>query len=103
MSANESAILKTGIKLYRGMPPFDHSKLFVVDNCWSLIGSSNWDSRSLELNFEINVECYSEAFAHKLEKILQGKFASAKMVASVKRSLLIGLRNNFCRLFTPYL
>ena len=103
MSANESTILKTGIKLYRGRPPFDHSKLFVVDNCWSLIGSSNWDARSFELNFEINVECYSNAFAHKLEQILQHKFSSAKMVFGSERSLLIGLRNNFCRLFTPYL
>jgi len=103
MSANESTILNAGIKLYRGRPPFDHSKLFVVDSCWSLIGSSNWDARSLELNFEINVECYSEAFAHKLENILQEKIAGAKMSTNTERSLLIGLRNNFCRLFTPYL
>jgi len=103
MSANESTILKAGIKLYRGRPPFDHSKLFVVDNCWSLIGSSNWDARSIELNFEINVECYSETFAQRLDQILQEKFANAKMATSTERSLLIGLRNNFCRLFTPYL
>jgi len=103
MSANQSTILKAGIKLYRGRPPFDHSKLFVVDNCWSLIGSSNWDARSLELNFEINVECYSEVFANTLEQILQHKFATASIVTSVKRSILIRLRNNFCRLFTPYL
>jgi len=103
MSANESTILNAGIKLYRGRPPFDHSKLFVVDSCWSLIGSSNWDARSLELNFEINVECYSDAFALELEQLLNGKFADAKTVTHVQRSLLIKLRNNFCRLFTPYL
>ena len=30
----------------------------VVDGVWSLIGSANWDPRSLRLNFEFNVECY---------------------------------------------
>ncbi len=103
MSANESTILKAGIKLYRSRPPFDHSKLFIVDNCWSMIGSSNWDARSLELNFEINVECYSETFSQELEKILQNKFSNAFLVESVNRRFFIGLRNNFFRLFTPYL
>jgi len=103
MSANESTILNAGIKLYRSRPPFDHSKLFVVDGCWSLIGSSNWDARSLELNFEINVECYSEVFAQNLEAILSDKLNSAKAASVVEHSLLIRLRNNFCRLFTPYL
>ena len=45
--------------------PFDHSKLMVVDGAWTLLGSANWDARSLRLNFEFNVECYSvELGAH---------------------------------------
>jgi len=37
-------------------PPFDHSKLMVVDGHWVLLGSANWDARALRLNFELNVD-----------------------------------------------
>jgi cardiolipin synthase len=30
-----------------------HTKVIVVDDAWSFIGSPNFDSRSLELNYEI--------------------------------------------------
>ncbi len=103
MCANESSLLNAGIKIYRSQPPFDHSKLFVVDGSWSLIGSSNWDARSLELNFEINVECFDEAFAQKLDQVFGAKFKKAELVSDVSRSLPVRLRNNFFRLFTPYL
>lgn len=103
MRANESNLLKAGVKIFRSQPPFDHSKLFVVDGAWSLIGSSNWDARSLELNFEINVECYDDALAQELEEILSMKIQSAHRVTETKRHLLVSLRNRFFRLFTPYL
>jgi len=32
-------------------PPFDHTKLLLVDGAWALLGSTNWDARSLRLNF----------------------------------------------------
>jgi len=103
MSANESSLLNAGIKIYRSQPPFDHSKLFTVDSSWSLIGSSNWDARSLELNFEINVECFDVAFAQRLDQVLSKKFEQAELVLGLKRTLPVRLRNNFFRLFTPYL
>ena len=103
MSANESKLLKAGVKIYRSQPPFDHSKLFVIDGCWSLIGSSNWDARSLALNFEINVECYDDVFALKLEDILEQKLKLADTVQETDRHLFVMLRNRFFRLFTPYL
>ena len=47
-------------------PPFDHTKLMVVDGRWSMIGSANWDDRSLRLNFELAVESFDSAFSHTL-------------------------------------
>ena len=44
--------LEHGCRIWLTAPPFDHSKLMVVDGCWSLVGSANWDARSLRLNFE---------------------------------------------------
>ncbi len=103
MRANESNLLDAGIKIFRSQPPFDHSKLFVVDGCWSLIGSSNWDSRSIELNFEINVECFDQRFSEDLERVINEKHDRAVRLTRSQSSLLARLRNNFFRLFTPYL
>ena len=29
-----------------------------IDGRWSLVGSANWDMRSLRLNFELTLETY---------------------------------------------
>lgn len=104
MNANEPSLLNFGIKLYKSSAPFDHSKLFLVDETWSLIGSSNWDARSLELNFEINLECYDRVFSSEIKTIFnQKKQMSQRVSAQQPRPLLLKLRNNFCRIFSPYL
>jgi len=104
MSAIEKKLLRIGVELFHSTTPFDHSKLFVVDDDWVLIGSSNWDARSLELNFEINIECYSQQFANTAIKCFSKKQMNAVQLSSPKdRPFLIELRNNFFRLFSPYL
>ena len=62
------------IRLTRGS--FDHSKLMVIDDDWSLFGSSNWDPRSLRLNFEIAVECYDRSLTGSLTRIADEKIAA---------------------------
>jgi cardiolipin synthase len=49
-------VMHRGCKVYYTPPPFDHSKLMLVDDSWALFGSTNWDPRSLRLNFEFGVE-----------------------------------------------
>lgn len=104
MQANQWKLVDYGVNLYESPQPFDHSKLFQIDDVWTLIGSSNWDARSLRLNFEINLECYDKDFNQSVARLIDAKRASALVVKSVpNRPLLIRLRNNFCRLFSPYL
>lgn len=104
MRANRRRLLQIGVHLHESRPPFDHSKLFIVDDYWSMVGSSNWDSRSLELNFEINLECYDMAMNRKLADIISGKLARASEVLKcTDKHFLPRLRNNFFRLFSPYL
>ena len=46
-------VLERGCHIWLTPPPFDHSKLMIVDGHWVFLGSANWDARSLRLNFEI--------------------------------------------------
>ena len=104
MRANERELAGYGIELFESPPPFDHSKLLIVDERWTLIGSSNWDARSLELNFEINLECYDPAFNARVRRIIAAKLAEAKALDGERIDPLPArLRNNFFRLFSPYL
>lgn len=99
-------VLQRGCRVWLTPPPFDHSKLMLVDGCWSLLGSANWDPRSFRLNFEFNIECYDAALAVALEHIVQQKLAHARPLTLKEvdlRSLPIKLRDGVARLFTPFL
>lgn len=99
-------LLEKGCRVFYVPPPFDHTKLMVVDGVWSLIGSTNWDPRSLRLNFEFNVECYDEALGETLEGIIKEKAATAREVSLEEvnaRGLPTKLRDGLARLLSPYL
>jgi cardiolipin synthase A/B len=100
-------VLERNCHVWLTPPPFDHSKLMVVDSHWVLLGSANWDARSLRLNFELNVECYGRAFAQEMEeKIIAKKLQGAHEVTLAEvdgRSYPAKLRDALARLFSPYL
>ena len=99
-------LLREGCRIFLTRPPFDHSKIMIVDQAWVLLGSANWDARSLALNFEFNVECYDFQLAESMGKILQEKRSSAWEMTLAQlnsQKLLVKLRNRFFRLFSPYL
>jgi cardiolipin synthase len=99
-------VLERGCRVWSSPGPFDHSKLMVVDGAWTLLGSANWDARSLRLNFELNVECYSVELGAHMEGLVQARLNAAKPVtlADVNaRSLPVKLRDGVARLFAPFL
>lgn len=99
-------ILEHGVQVHLSQPPFDHTKLMVVDGHWTVFGSSNWDPRSLRLNFEINVECYDRTFAQRLLQSLDKKLQAASHITLAdvdSRSFPVRLRDGVARLFSPYL
>ncbi len=99
-------VLEHGCRIWLTPPPFDHSKLMLVDGCWVLLGSANWDARSLRLNFEYNLECYDAELARRLEDLIEAKRRSAHLVTLEEvdnRSLPARLRDGIARLLTPYL
>jgi cardiolipin synthase len=99
-------VLERGCRVWMSPPPFDHTKLMVVDDAWVLLGSGNWDPRSLRLNFEFDVECYGGEFAQQASALCMQKKSQAREVTLAEvdgRSIPIRLRDGIARLFTPYL
>ncbi|MFA5863358.1 MAG: phospholipase D-like domain-containing protein [Phycisphaerae bacterium] len=99
-------VLQHGCRIWLTPPPFDHSKLMLVDGCWVLLGSANWDPRSLRLNFEFNLECYDTELAQRLDQWVETKRNVAHRVTMEEidgRSLPARLRDGIARLLTPYL
>lgn len=99
-------VLEHGSRVWLTPPPFDHSKIMIVDDEWVLLGSANWDTRSFRLNFEFNVECYDRDLAERLNQIINTKIAGAHNVTLAEvnsRNLPVKLRDGIARLFSPYL
>jgi cardiolipin synthase len=95
-------LIEAGCRVWLTAPPFDHSKLMVIDDAWAMVGSANWDTRSFRLNFELNVELHDPAFAVKVAAIAP---AARRLTLAELDSdpLPIRLRNSAARLLQPYL
>ncbi|HVT35810.1 MAG TPA: phospholipase D-like domain-containing protein [Nevskiaceae bacterium] len=99
-------LLRHGVQLYFGPPPFAHTKLLLVDDQYVQFGSANLDVRSLRLNFELNVECYDAALSAQLHRHFDAHVRGARCVRVAQltaRPLPARLRDAFFWLFSPYL
>ncbi len=99
-------VLQRGCRVFLTPPPFDHTKLMLVDKAWTLVGSANWDPRSLRLNFEFNVECYDSELCDQLGTLVHQKLAGAREIKKAEvdaRSMPVQLRDGVARLLSPYL
>jgi cardiolipin synthase len=105
-TAGLKELLRWGCRVWLSRPPFDHSKIMVVDGTWCMIGSANWDPRSLRLNFEYNLECYDADLAEALGAIVHAKVAGGRRYTLTdwqSQPLPVKLRNSLARLGQPYL
>ena len=99
-------LLQCGIRIFYQPPPFAHTKFFLVDGLWSLIGSANLDPRSLRLNFELNLEIYDQEMTGALEREFMETLACSREVSLDEmdaRPLREKIRDGAAKLFSPYL
>ena len=104
--AKIGTLLGRGCRVFQTSPPFDHAKLMTVDGTWALIGSANWDPRSLRLNFELDVECYDAALVQSLNRLIDARIAGATPLTLEQlnaRPLVVKLRDATAWLLSPYL
>lgn len=99
-------LLQYGVKVYFQPPPFNHSKLLLVDNDYAQIGSANIDPRSLRLNFELTVEIYDYVFVAELSRHVKSILQVSTPAALEElddRPLLSRIKDALAWLFSPYL
>jgi cardiolipin synthase len=75
-------LLDAGIRLFEYQPAMIHQKLMIVDQLWSVVGTTNFDMMSFEYLDEINIAVRDEAFAGE---------ARAQHDADVARSIEVSL------------
>lgn len=106
MTAQFDQILKSNCRIWRATGPFNHSKLLVIDDRWSYVGSSNLDPRSLRLNFEVDIEVIDEGFAGAVSERINEALENARQVKLEElraRSFLLRLFEKILWLASPYL
>ena len=98
------AMVEAGCVVLWSAPPFNHTKLMTVDGAWCLIGSANWDRRSLRLNFELDVELHDRAATAQIDALIN---ATPRRLATLRelrdRPLAQRLRDAAARLLLPYI
>ncbi|MFV0442647.1 MAG: cardiolipin synthase [Planctomycetaceae bacterium] len=97
-------LLNAGAEIHEYRRGILHSKTLTIDGCWSLVGSPNFDARSLILNFEVGVVVYDSGFAAELESHYQSDIEHARAIRVddwCRRPLRHVFRENLCRLFSP--
>ena len=99
-------LLQSGVRIFRRPPPFMHAKAMIIDDHVSIVGTANWDVRSLRLNYETSISVHDEAFANSLKHIVLDDEAQSKEVTLAgwrERPSWHRLVENACSLMTPVL
>ncbi len=98
--------IKAGIKIYFYEPGMLHSKTLVIDDEFSSVGSTNFDFRSFEHNFESNIFVYSNKFNAQMKEIFMNDQAKCTRITPAtwrKRHFRQKALESFMRLFSPIL
>ena len=73
-------LLEAGIAIYEYQPTMYHVKVAIVDEIWTSVGSTNFDNRSFQLNDEVNLNVFDEAFAAEQARIFEEDLARSERV-----------------------
>ncbi|MGJ8662742.1 MAG: cardiolipin synthase [Marinicella sp.] len=99
-------LMLVGVEVFKYTRGFIHAKTMVVDGFLSIMGTANFDERSFELNFEVNVLIYDEDFATELSNSFAADVKQAKQLNVdywEKRSVVKIFIEKVARLISPIL
>ncbi len=104
--SNYGELLISGVEIYTYQKGFIHSKMMLVDDVISIIGTANMDHRSFDLNFEVNAIIYSSEFGEEMKKAFQNDLKNSRRLLYeewITRPIYIRLLERMARLFSPLL
>ena len=78
--AQYERLLEGGVRIFWYQPAMMHAKSFVVDGCWSSIGTMNFDNRSLAFNDESNLLVLDDEFGGKVRETFLDDLTRSKEV-----------------------
>lgn len=98
-------LASAGVTLHEYGPPMLHAKLMVVDERIAVVGSANFDNRSLTLNFEAIAVIYDTRLAIQLAHSFEADLRCASRYAKPGRRAALGQRfgESTARLLSPLL
>ena len=73
-----SWMLEDGFEIAEYQPTMLHTKALIVDGLLSIVGSANFDNRSLELNDELNVAVFDRGLAARLLQDFEADLKKSK-------------------------
>jgi cardiolipin synthase len=100
------ALLRGGVKLYERQDGILHSKTIVMDGVWSIVGSSNFDHRSVLFNDEIDAVVIGAQTGAELQRFFDQDLTHAKAIDELtweQRPFSQRLREHFWRLWEQLL
>jgi cardiolipin synthase len=99
-------LLKRGVEIYQYTKGFVHAKTMVTDGKIAMVGTANMDSRSFDLNFEVNAIVYDSVIAGQLRDIFYEDIKNAEKIdekAWRKRPIYKKFFEKTARLVSPLL
>jgi cardiolipin synthase A/B len=73
-------LLEGGVRIFEYQPAMMHAKTVVIDGIWSIVGSSNMDERSMELNEENVLGIAERDFAASVERGLEEDYRRSREI-----------------------
>ncbi len=99
-----NTLLNAGVEIYEYQRGLLHAKTLTVDSSWALVGTPNFDARSLVLNFEVAVAMYDSKLAMQLNAHIEHDITHSQKIELGEwnaRATRHVLAENFCKLFAP--
>ena len=62
---------KGGVQIYEYEPTVLRTRTIVVDGIFSVLGSSNFDARSAQINEELDTTVYDKAFGREMQEVFE--------------------------------